>query len=880
MKTIPFQQPQEWQFIEELKSPQRWFVNWKKPDRQHEPIIKEEFPDPEGVLDTAYHTLRIFMKEMLPSVFAVTTCWEATECFESFCLHIDANQAVISAADTEGIRRGIYLLIDEWLASQTPELSPKTVEKRPWLKTRISRCFFGPIKRPPLYRDELLDVCDYYPDNYLDRLASEGVNGLWLSVSFKDLCRTRFTPDAAPDREIRFAKLQRTIDKCRRYGIKIYLFCNEPESWEFESDILKNHPSLGGPSLAGKKCFCPFSPEGREYLHDSMFQIFSGVNNLGGMINISLGEGITTCLSSVGSHDNSSIRCPSVCGASYREIMCTALESMSWGMHDATPEAEFISWFYMPSPQDVPEWIYDIVEHAPKDVITQLNFESGAKVEQLGKIRCGGDYWLSISAPSENYVRFVRAAKKENVSVSAKIQVGCSHEVATVPFVPVPSLLYRKYEAMHRLGVRHVMQCWYFGNYPGLMNRAAGKLAFFDFNKSENEFLIELAKTQWGEYAPMVVEGWGHLSVAYENYPVSNMFQYFGPVADGVTWPLHLYHADRRLLPTWLLNRDFSGDNICECLENHTLDEAVTLMERVVSSWKRGTEIFDGLRGKFLGNAECLLDIGLINALGIQFSSALHILMFYQLRRRLFQKPDTDILAEMRNIVEMEISGRKKMLLLIMKDSRLGFHSEAEGYKYNHEKIAESTAMLENLLANDFPRAEREIQIGQFFNGISRESYKIGVSGKIDCASFSWSAVIKEKSIIFEIECKRRYRILDEIYLGIDNKGSDFPCLFHGCSTGKKYVVPDGAECRISSHSDGWNISLQIPEKSLPGSSFHDLRLNIVRLADDYQTRYSWPHSNVLNEARMNLIFYDPSNMGDLNGDSIRSPIGRLAFPG
>ena len=31
----------------------------------------------------------------------------------------------------------------------------------PWLKNRISRCFFGPIKRPPFNRDELMDDVDY-----------------------------------------------------------------------------------------------------------------------------------------------------------------------------------------------------------------------------------------------------------------------------------------------------------------------------------------------------------------------------------------------------------------------------------------------------------------------------------------------------------------------------------------------------------------------------------------------------------------------------------------------------------------------------------------------------------------------------------------------
>ena len=55
---------------------------------------------------------------------------------------------------------------------------------------------------------------------------------------------------------------------------------------------------------------------------------------------------------------------------------------------------------------------------------------------------------------------------------------------------------------MFRQGVSSVMQCWYFGNYPGLMNKAAGMLAREDFEAStEKEFLERLAREEWGDNA-------------------------------------------------------------------------------------------------------------------------------------------------------------------------------------------------------------------------------------------------------------------------------------------------------------------------------------------------------------------------------------------
>ena len=50
-------------------------------------------------------------------------------------------------------------------------------------------------------RDELMDNVDYYPDQYLNRLAHEGVNGLWLTIEFRDLVATTYTPDAGKDGE-------------------------------------------------------------------------------------------------------------------------------------------------------------------------------------------------------------------------------------------------------------------------------------------------------------------------------------------------------------------------------------------------------------------------------------------------------------------------------------------------------------------------------------------------------------------------------------------------------------------------------------------------------------------------------------------------------
>ena len=110
------------------------------------------------------------------------------------------------------------------------------------------------------------------------------------------------------------------------------------------------------------------------------------------------------------------------------------------------------------------------------------------------------------------------------------------------------------------------------------------------------------------------------------------------------------------------------------------------------------------------------LDIGVARALGIQFRSGLNILRFYDLRERMVNEPPEKqlvTLKEMRRIVEEEHKSGTELISLCERDSRLGFHSEAEGYKYFPEKIRWRMNQLKNVLEKEIPVLEREITSGK-----------------------------------------------------------------------------------------------------------------------------------------------------------------------
>ena len=732
-----------WKFIKDLSSPLWTKHPWEIKDAGPQQAdlskgvnVRKSFPDPGKRLETAYEDLHTFLAAGNVSAgngeYVIETLSSSDLKGEAFRLEIEPKSCHILAGDAEGIRRGIFQVEDEMLRNRGPYLPLGTTEKHPVVKRRISRCVYGPIKRPPAMRDELMDTINYYPDQYMNRLAHEGVNGLWLSVDFRDLVSTKYTPEAAKDGKRRLDKLRKTVAQNMRYGIRTYLFTIEPRAWGnqppyyMDIHVLDRYPELGGVRRGNTVYFCPMSKTAQDYLYQVVNTLFREVPDLGGMINISHGERATTCASALAAAGGGSNDCPRCSNKAQWEILYASLSAMERGMHDAAPDAELISWHYMGTSREYPDWVYEIPSHTPKGVILQFQFETGVTKTEFGKKLVGGDYWLSTPGPSERFERQAKIAREHGTLVSAKIQTGNSHEVASIPYVPAPSLIYRKFSAMQRLGVSHTMLGWYFGNYPGLMIKSAGELSFSPLPENEETFLQRLASIYWkGEDMPMVVEALKKFSEGYGHYPLQAMMGYYGPMHDGPVWPLLLKPLDAPLAPTWQVGSSStlkpwppSGDRIGECLweggdridesmENVlTLNETVELCRRMTTTWDKGTAILNKLENKYSSEPERLLDIGLAKALGIQFRSGYNILHFYQLREKMLRmegRERLDILKQLGDIMQEEMEMDKQLLALCEKDSRLGFHSEAEGYKYFPGKIRWRMQQLKYALAKDLP---------------------------------------------------------------------------------------------------------------------------------------------------------------------------------
>ena len=644
-----------------------------------------------------------------------------SECFEAYTVEVSEGGCVITAADTEGVRRALVYVEDEMQRREGARLPVGTVKRKPYITERVSRCYFTPASTVATEQEEneLCDEIDYYPDEYLNRLAHDGINALWLGATLQYLVKSDIIPEYAADCERRMKKLNSVIEKCRRYGIKTYLFSVDPASSYKNEKLKKNHPDLmGDEGEAFINHLCPSTEKGLAYIKEAITRVFTEAPGLSGYINLSVGEAESHC----GSTSRLICkRCIKKFGSNAK-VLNFVEKTIAETMAKVAPNAKYVSWTY--AQRSWPE--KDIEESClgrDKRVSHLINFEDLGREKQLGKDRLAYDYWLSYAGPGKLFTDCHDINKKIGVDTWAKIQTCSSHEISTVPYVPVPALLYDKYKYMHENGIHGVMQCWFFGNYPSLMNKAAGELSFEPF-LSKEEFLKKLAGVYWGKSADAVAKAWTYFAEGYKCFPIGVDFEWYSPMQDSPCAPYHLKPIDLPLPATWLLDEMVGGDRIGDCiLDSHTLDEVLILVGEMSKKWDEGLLELEAVKN-FLGEAR-REQLTVAKAISLIFKSGLNTFKFYSLRRLLGigrVNNQSYILAKMADIVREEIDISRALIPITKEDNRIGYHSEAHGYKIFPEKLEWRISEMEKLLKTEFPEVKERIERGlvplKFYYGL------------------------------------------------------------------------------------------------------------------------------------------------------------------
>lgn len=311
------------------------------------------------------------------------------------------------------------------------------------------------------FGDPLLDKeMGAYPEEMFRQLAEVGVNGIWLHT----VLRTLVEPDdkGFPGDEAakeRIAGLQRLVNRAAKYGVRIFLYMNEPRSMDPEwFASTPERKEYGGVIVGAKQGFCPSNPEVLKWLTRSLNSVFSQVEGLGGVFTITASENYTVCTSRHKFYK----KCPRCGKGSYAQLQAAVNGAIEKGVHSAAPKAEVIVWDWKWPDNECKE----IIENLPKGCRFMSVSEWSKPINRGGVKSAINEYSMSAVGPGPRAVRNWGYARAAGLKCMAKVQVNSTWEMAIAPSIPALDLVARHAENLSKEGVEGVFLSWSLGGYP------------------------------------------------------------------------------------------------------------------------------------------------------------------------------------------------------------------------------------------------------------------------------------------------------------------------------------------------------------------------------------------------------------------------------
>jgi hypothetical protein len=579
------------------------------------------------------------------------------------------------------------------------------------LKNRISRspmAFFQGIE---------LDYLETaYTDNYLQKMAHYYINGIWLYILMRDLITTEIFPHLGNNSQ-KYAKLIKSLCKrAAKYGIKVFIYCQEPMAVHETDPFWDNNQDIKGhfDETQNSYAMCTSTQKVKNFLFESAKQLFSEFKELGGLIMISSSEFNSHCFI------REKTNCKRCKQRTKADVTAEVLNLINAGAKAARKDAEIIAWNWSwGAHQD------KIISKLDDSISLIADYERGAHRSFDGIEHILDEYSLSYVGPSERFMEvFERAGTRRKMY--AKLQLGVTHEIATVPYFPVMQKVAQKFLNMKQLGLEGVMECWNFGNILSRNIEVANLLSWKNDYQTPDEILKIVAARDFGEAASdYFVEAWQKFCDATDHYPFQVPFIYSGSLNYGGAYPLIFEKLNKKPPSSWHLfgeieyRVDFAkwssewGDDIDILCRDFGRECTIDSFRMMTDKWGRGIEIMRRAMGKvpeaLQVNAES--EINVCTAIHSQFISTYNFLYFINLRDIMLKtekRPHKrSLLYKLRKIALDEIKNALVLKECAVKDKRLGFHGEAFGYFYNVEKIDEKIEITKQSIA----QIEQEINL-------------------------------------------------------------------------------------------------------------------------------------------------------------------------
>ena len=371
--------------------------------------------------------------------------------------------------------------------------------------------YFAPYGDPLLHPE-----LDPFPEGLLQRLSQSGVNGVWLHVVLNQLAPSKSFPEFGKGYETRLENLRKMTEKAKKYGVKIYLYINEPRA--MPPEFFKNRENLKGVHYTGVGdnlyTMCTSTTEVRQWVSESLTLVFREVPELGGVFTISASENISNCWAH--HHGETCPRCSKRTGP---EVVSEINRTIAEGVWKGNPNAKVICWDW----GWLDEWIEPIINTLPEKVYYATVSELGLPINR-GMPATVTEYSISAVGPSEQSKHRWDLAKKRGLKTIAKVQINTTWELSTMPYLPAMNLIAQHCENLTKTDIDGLMLSWSLGGSPS-PNLELAQQFFKQTKPTIEEALTTVAQNQYGKQAvPEVLQAWSKFSEAFVEYPFSQVF--------------------------------------------------------------------------------------------------------------------------------------------------------------------------------------------------------------------------------------------------------------------------------------------------------------------------------------------------------------------
>lgn len=593
---------------------------------------------------------------------------------ETYALSIKSNSIELRSATELGLSRGLLELERRMAERGGPFLAPVNETNSPAFSTRYISSYFS------LLTDVLgQDVVDPFPDGYLNELKHQDAEGVWIYTLLSDLVPSPVFEGLGVGSEARLKRLRAIVDRAGKYGLKVYLYLNEPRAQFLP--FFEKYPDVKGQIEGNMAALCTSTEAVQRHLRGSTDQLFRAVPGLGGVFTITASENLGNCFQHTRKTD-----CARCAKRKPAEVVAESIRDMAEGVWAANPQAKFIVWDW--------SWHSVLGEAAPEQIAAQLpkgaglmaDFERGTRIERGAIPMTVDEYSISIVGPSPRARLRGEQARRFGLDYFAKIQLSTTWECGTVPFIPVPALLARKAVAMREAGVTGVMATWTLGSYPS-PNTEAFAVALWNPQLSEDAVLRRVAARRYGPDAvESTVRGWSKLSNAFgEEFPYT-ADMYAGPLQHGPSLPLYRRDIPPPLGRASLLN---SKDDYQNWAPPYDPEKMAQLLRHLCDRWDEGLEDLERAVRKTAAPRRRMAerDLGVAWMVGYTYRAYANALDFYKAR-------DAGDIAGMKRIAAEEMKATTEAFRLVRADSRLGWELELQ-YFYRPLDVLERLISLD-----------------------------------------------------------------------------------------------------------------------------------------------------------------------------------------